>query len=120
MGGVWERQIRSKIAILKGLLKTCSQSLKDESLRTLMAEVELIINSRPATVETISDSKSETPLSSSNLFKMKTSVAMPPPGEFSKPDAYSKRRSRRVQHFAEEFWSRWRKEFLQSLQVRRI
>ena len=85
-----------------------------------MAEVELIINSRPLTAETISDSKSEIPLSPSNLLTMKTSVVMPPPGEFSKPDAYSKKRWRRVQYIAGEFWSRWRKEFLQSLQVRQI
>ena len=120
MGGVWERQIRSARTILEGLLKTHSNSLNDESLRTLMAEDEVIINSRPLTVETISDSKSEIPLSPSNLLTMKTSVVMSPPGEFSKPDAYSKRRWRRVQHIAREFWSRWRKEFLQSLQVRQI
>ena len=120
MGGVWERQIRSGKIILEGLLKTHSHSLNDESLRTLMAEVELIINSRPLTVETISDSKSEIPLSTSNLLTMKTSVVMPPPGEFIKPDAYSKRRWRRVQHIAGEFWSRRRKECLQSLQVTQI
>ena len=101
-------------------MKTHSHSLNDESIRTLMAEVELIINLRPLTVETISDSKSEIPLSPSNLLTMKTSVVMPPPGEFSKPDAYSKRRWQCVQHIAGEFWSRWRKEFLQSLQVRQI
>ena len=66
--------------------------MNGESLRTLMAEVKLMINSRPLTVETISDSKSETLLSPGNLLTMKTSVVMPPPGEFSKPDAYSKRR----------------------------
>ena len=120
MGGVWERQIRSARIISEGLLKTHSHSLNDEPLRTLMAEVELIINSRPLTVETISDSKSEITLSPSNLVTIKTSVVMPPPGEFSKQDAYSKRRWRRVQHIAGEFWSRWRKEFLQSLQVRQI
>ena len=118
MGGVWERQVWSARTILEGLLKVHSHSLNDESLRTLMAEVQLIINLRPLTVETISESKSEIP--SSNLLTMKTSVVMPPPGKFSKPDAYSKRRWRRVQHIAREFWSRWRKEFLQSLQVRQI
>ena len=53
---------------------------------------------------------------------MKTSVAMPPPGELSKPDAYSKRRQQHAQHIAGEFWSRWRMEFFQSLQyeVRKI
>ena len=92
MGGVWERQIRSARIILEGLLKIHSHSLNDESLRKLMAEIELVINSRPLTAETISDSKSEIPLSPSNLLTMKTSVAMPQPDEFSKPDAYSKRR----------------------------
>ena len=92
MGGDWERQIRSARTILEGLLKTHSHSFSDESLRTLMAEVELIINSKPLIVETISDSKSEIPLSPSNFLTIKTSVVMPPPGEVSKPDAYSKRR----------------------------
>ena len=49
---------------------------------------------------------------------MKTNVVMSPPGVFTKPDLYSRRRWRRVQHIAEEFWHRWRKEFLQSLQSR--
>ena len=49
---------------------------------------------------------------------MKTNVVMPPPGVFTKPDLYSRRRWRRVQHIADEFWHRWRKEFLQSLQTR--
>ena len=92
MGGVSECQIRSARIILEGLLKTHGHSLNDESLRTLMAEVELIINSRPLTVETISDSKSKIRLSPSNVLTMKTSVVMPPPGEFGKSDAYSKRR----------------------------
>ena len=104
--------------ILEGLLKIQGQSLNDEALRTLMAEVESIINSRPLTVETLSDINSQIPLSPSNLLTMKTNVVMPPPGVFTKPDLYSRRRWRRVQHIAEEFWHRWRKEFLQSLQTR--
>ena len=120
IAGIWERQIRSARTILEGLLKTQSHYLNDESLRTLMAEVELIINSIPFIVETISDSKSEIRLSTSNILTTKTSVVMPPTSEFSKPDAYSKRRCRRVQYIPSEFWNRWRKEFLQSLQVRQI
>ena len=52
-------------------MKIHSCSLIDESLRTTMVEAELIINSRPLTVETISDSESEIALSSSNLRTMK-------------------------------------------------
>ena len=55
MGGVWERQIPAATNILEGLLRTHSLSLNDESFRTLMTEVELIVNSRPLTVETHPD-----------------------------------------------------------------
>ena len=118
MGGVWERQIRSARAILSSLLKTHGQSLDDESLITLMTEVEGILNSRPLTVETINDPTSFQPLSPINLLTMKSKVVSPPPGKFLKPDVYSKKRWRRIQHIANEFWSRWRKEYLQSLQER--
>ena len=119
MGGVWKRQIRTaRNILLEGPLRTHSLWLNDESRRTLMTEVELIVNSRPLTVETLNDANSPTPISPSNLLTLKSSVNMPPPGEFSPPDLYSKKRWRRVQYIAEEFWSRWRKEFLQSLQPR--
>ena len=71
MGGVWERHIQSARAILSSLLKTHGQSLDDESLITLMTEVEGILNSRPLTVETITDPTSFQPLSSINLLTMK-------------------------------------------------
>ena len=49
---------------------------------------------------------------------MKTKVVMPPPGVFQKPDLYCRSRWRRIQHLSNEFWSRWRKEFIQTLQER--
>ena len=118
MGGVWERQIRAARNILEGLLRTHSLSLNGESFRTQVTEVELIVNSRPLTVETLNDTNSPTTMSPSNLLTLKSNVVMPPPGEFSHPDVYSRKRWRRVQHIAEEFWKRWRKEFLQNLQTR--
>ena len=83
-----------------------------------MTEVESIIYSRPLTVETLSNIDSQIALSPSNLLKIKTNVAMPPPGVFTKRDLYCRGRWRRVQHIVDEFWHRWRKEFLQSLQTR--
>ena len=47
MGGVWERQIRSARTALNGLLQSHGQHLDDELLRTVMAEAEAIVNSRP-------------------------------------------------------------------------
>ena len=49
MGGVWERQIRTVRSILKALLRDYGHALDDESFRTLMTEVECIVNSRPLT-----------------------------------------------------------------------
>ena len=100
MGGIWERQIRSDRTILEAQLKTNGSSLKDENLRTLITETEAIINSRPLTVETLSDVNSEMPLSPSQLLTMKTDVILPPPRTFLRPDIYSRRRWRRVQYTA--------------------
>lgn len=49
---------------------------------------------------------------------MKTKILLPPPGVFQPEDTYLKKRWRRVQHLANEFWVRWKKEFLQTLQER--
>ena len=117
MGGVWERQIRSSRSILSSLLKSHGESLTDESLRTLLTEVECIVNSRPITYESINDN-SLMPLSPMNLLSMKTKIGMPPPGNFKKEDMYCRKQWRRVQHLCNEFWSRWRKEVFASLQVR--
>ena len=116
MGGAWEYHIQSARNILAALLKTHGQSLNDEGLRTLVVETEAIINSRPLTVESLSDN-SEIPLSPSNLLTMKIDAIMPPPVVFNRLDLYSHRQWRQVQHIAGEFWSHWRKEFLQSLQT---
>ena len=45
MGGVWERQIRSAGSILSAMLRNHGESLSNESLRTLLVEIEGIINS---------------------------------------------------------------------------
>ena len=92
MGGVWEHQIQPARIILEGLFRAHSLSLNDESLRTLMTEVELIVNSNSPTL-----------MSPNNLLTLKSSIVMPPPREFSPPDLYSKKRWRHVQHIAEEF-----------------
>ena len=118
MGGVWERQIRSARKILNSLLKTHGTQLKDESLETLLIEVEVIINSHPLTTEVINDVTNLVPLSPINLLTMKSKVVMPPPGNFTAPDKYSRKQWRRVQHVSNEFWSRWRKEVLLTLQSR--
>ncbi len=117
MGGVWERQIRSARTILASLLRTHVARLNDESLRTLFTEVEAVINSRPLSVETLSDESIE-PLTPNHLLTMKSKVVLPPPGTFEEADVYCRKRWRTVQHLSNQFWDRWRKEYLLSLQER--
>ena len=80
MGGLWERQTRTARGILNALVKTHGKSLDNESLHTVLVEVEAIVNSRPVTTENISDLKSDIPLSPANLLTMKSKVILPPPG----------------------------------------
>ena len=118
MGGVWERQIRTVRNVLAALMSQVGAQFEDESLRTFMCEAAAIVHSRPLTVDNLNDPTSLAPLTPNNLLTMKSHVVLPPPGVFQTTDVYSKKRWRRVQHIANEFWSRWRKEYLQNLQSR--
>ena len=117
MGGVWERQIRIARRILDTLLREHGSRLDDESLQTLMCEVESIINSRPLTIIS-SDVKDPYPLSPNQILTMKTGIVLPPPGKFQRNDVYMRRRWRRVQYLCNLFWSRWKREYLPTLQER--
>ena len=114
MGGAWERIIRSIRKILKALLG--QQLVTDEMLRTLMAEVAGILNSRPLTPVS-SDPKDLEPLTPNHLLLLRSNPSLPV-GSFGKEDSYSKRRWRQVQYISDIFWKRWLKEYLPALQER--
>ena len=116
VGGVWERQIRTIKNVLKSTLALCPGRLDDSSLRTLFYEAMAIVNSRPLTL--VSNDPAEEPLTPNHLITMKSATLLPPPGHFVKEDMYSQKRWRRVQYLTEQFWSRWRKEFVLSLNQR--
>ena len=117
MGVAWELQIRSIRSILSALLRKFGHTLHDETFRTLLTEVECIINSRPLTVPS-SDPEDFDPLTPNHILTPKSRVVMPPPGNFHKADVYLRKRWKRVQYFSNVFWTRWRKEYVQSLQQR--
>ena len=115
--GAWERFIRSAKRILAALLLSQGTQLHDEGLRTLFYEITAIINSRPLTLDPTSNDLS-VPLSPQNLLTLKSGVVLPPPGEFDPSDLYARKFWRRVQFLADQFWVRWRKEYLSELQAR--
>ncbi|XP_023816942.1 uncharacterized protein LOC111948389 [Oryzias latipes] len=118
MGGVWERQIRTIRSVLTAILDQSAQRLDSASLRTFFYEVMAVVNSRPLTTEHLNDPNTLEPLTPNHILTMKSTILMPPPGEFVKEDLYLQKRWRRVQYLANQFWTRWRKEYLLNLQQR--
>lgn len=104
--------------VLSVLLDQCGSQLNDESLQTFMTEVEAVVNSRPLTVENLTSPDALEPITPNHLLTGKSRVVLPPPGEFQRADLYLRKRWRRVQHLANEFWVRWKGEFLHTLQLR--
>ena len=118
MGGVWERQIRTVRSILTSMLAEKSCTVFDTSaLRTFFCEITAIINSRPLSVKDIDDPAGPEPLTPNHLLLLKSEIVLQPPGDFD-ADAYSRKRWRRVQCLTNQFWRRWRQEYLQNLQER--
>ncbi|PIK59113.1 hypothetical protein BSL78_03995 [Apostichopus japonicus] len=117
-GGVWERQIRSVRNVFNATIALYPGRLDDASLKCFLYEAMAIINGRPLTPANMTDPSAEPPLTPNHLITMKPTVALPPPGHFVKEDLYARRRWRRVQFLSEQFWSRWKSEYLQTLQER--
>ena len=117
-GGVWERQIATIRRVLNGMLSDLGPAqLTHELLITLMAEVVGIVNSRP--IGTLpSDVDQPQPLSPNMLLTMKTRPLSSAPGVFTSEDLYSRRHWRRAQYLADQFWIRWKNEYLQNQQSR--
>ncbi len=113
-GGVWERCIRTVRKVILATLK--EQQLDDESLNTLMCEVESVVNGRPIT-KLSDDPRDSEPLTPNHLLLLRSGSNVPP-GIFCAQDSYGRRRWRQVQYMANLFWRRWLKEYLPSLQQR--
>ena len=82
MGGSWERQIRTVRSILAAMLEESGRQLDDESFRTLIKEVQAIVNSRPLALNDMSSTDSPQPLTPNHLLIMKSKVLMPPKAFF--------------------------------------
>ena len=118
-GGVWERHIRTIRRVLDSMFAQLGRhQLTHEILVTFMAEACAVVNSRPIT-STSSDANDPQALTPAMLLTLKTQPLEAPGGDFIREDLYGRQRWRRVQYLADQFWIRWRKEYLQSLQPRR-
>ena len=115
MSGVIERQIRTVKAALNPILLQFGHILCDESYRTFLAEVENIVNSRPLSVQNLNDPSAPVPLTPQHILTLKSKVLLSPPGVFQKADKYLVKRWRRVQSLVNDFWHKWKREYVSSL-----
>lgn len=110
-GGAWERLIRSVKSSLRVILK--ERAPKDEVLRTLLVEVENIVNGRPLTHVSVEPGSTEslTP----NHFLIGSSSNLPTAGVFDDSDLFLRKQWRQAQRLADMYWQRWLKEYLPTL-----
>lgn len=118
--GSWERKIGAVRAVLNGALVCLHQrNLSRDEFSTYLAEASAIVNNTPlCDVSLRHDDPS--PLSPADLLTLKGNPNPPPLGQFAMADIeqYGKTRWKRIQHLAEEFWTRWRREYTTTLQER--
>ncbi|XP_063634863.1 uncharacterized protein LOC134805499 [Cydia splendana] len=111
MGGAWERMVRTVKSSLRAILK--ERAPRSETLSTLMAEVEALVNSRPITYVSTDPNYPEalTP----NHFLIGTSSNGPAFGKYDNEDLQLKRQWRIAQRLTDMFWARWLTEYLPTL-----
>lgn len=113
MGGSWEQLIGVARRILDPLFHEKCICLTHEVLCTLMAEMTVIINARPLIPVS---NYPEDPFILSPSILLTKKVGVPPmPGNFTDKDLRTKQ-WRQVQVLANRFRTRWRQEYLPTLQ----
>ena len=115
-GGVFERLVRSVKRCLKKMLGQAKLSY--DELLTALVEVEMVLNSHPLTV--VSTEDVEEPLTPSHLIVGRRLMDVPEP-HCPEPDEFEvncdtiTKRARHLRTTINQFWQRWRKEYLVGL-----
>ena len=117
-GGFFERMVKSvKRCLRKTLGNSC---LTYDELLTALIEVEAVINSRPLTI--VSSSDTEEPLTPSHLLTGHRILTLPfihsPPDQDFNPSAQGINFNKRMGHLRkvlDRFWKRWQAEYLVEL-----
>ena len=117
MGGAWARLIGITRRILDSILFDAKHTrITHEVLSTFMAEATAIINAHPS-VPVSTDSDSSWILSPSPLLTQTTSAPVEDFHDLYLGSIYTSQ-WKFVQHLTNQFWTKWRREYLQNLQTR--
>lgn len=113
--GVIEILVKSVKRALRTVLK--NQCVHEPVLHTLMCEVESVVNSRPLTHVGVENPVSEPEPLTPNHFLLHRSVVVSSPIDTASEDSLTRKRWRLTQLLTDQFWRRWRREYLPSLTV---
>lgn len=116
-GGYWERMISlTKTALKKSIGRN---SISSDELRTLLVEIESILNDRPLTYASsdVEDSPAITPSQLMYGRRLDSSINYPIQelDEDYESDEMLNKRQKRCARIIQAFWLRWRSEYLTSL-----
>lgn len=113
-GGCWEREIRS----LKSALRVTigAQTVSEEVLRTVLVEIEGILNSKPLGY-TSSDIADPDPVTPNCLLMGRRDTSLPQV-VYEGPETLGRRRWRHSQVLADHFWKHFLTHYLPGLQAR--
>lgn len=113
-GGCWEREIRSLKAALRVTIG--AQTVSEEVLRTVLVEIEGILNSKPLGY-TSSDIADPDPVTPNCLLMGRRDTSLPQV-VFEGPETLGRRRWRHSQILADHFWKHFLTHYLPGLQAR--
>ena len=119
MGGVWERKIGSFKKVLNAsLLLLKSRLLCYDEFVTLVMESASIVNNTPLS-DIPCNPNEPFPVSPGMLLTHRENFTFSPE-DFNVDDllSYGSKRWRRVQYLSDQFWLRWKREFLLNQQAR--
>ncbi|XP_058465085.1 uncharacterized protein LOC131438809 [Malaya genurostris] len=112
MGGVWERKVRSVKDAFKVLAH--HERLDDEGLVTLLAEVEMIINSHPLTFVPLEGAEQD--VVTPNSFLLMSSSGSNNLNRIPIDEPISLRTNwKLMQHLLNQFWKRWIQAYLPTI-----
>jgi hypothetical protein len=114
-GGFWERLVKSVKGCIKRVIGRASLSF--EEMRTVLTEVEAIINARPLTYLYDDEESISYPLSPSHLINGHRITTTPNSEHFDVVSTYKTltRRARHQKNILQMFTNQWRKEYLTGL-----
>ena len=118
-GGAWERKISSVRRVLEASFRLASnRGLSRDEFHTVLAEASSIVNNTPLW-STSQDPNDPAPLTPNMLLTLRENKESFKEN-YAEIDllAYGSKRYRRVQYLCDQFWIRWRNEYVHNLNKR--